>query len=78
VEYLSKQLSCEPKDELVVVPFCDSYIYATKSSSFLGCCILGDICGIPEQPDGYITKRPYCIDKIIDCEVFQLVKYGVK
>lgn len=79
VEYLSKQLSCELKDELVVVPFSDDIIYATKSSSFLGCCYLGDVCDISDplrKSDTYITSIPYCIHEIVDFGTYQLVKWN--
>jgi hypothetical protein len=67
VETMRLKLKCEDKDELIVTPFADNLVYATKSSSFLGCCMLGDFCDalaaerdVPE----YLTSVPYCVHKI--------------
>ena len=64
VHWLQDTLKCEAKDELIVVPFCKDALYATKSSSFLGCCMLGDYCdalGAHEEIADWNTSVPYRI-----------------
>eukprot|EP00808_Paulinella_micropora_P005605 g79538.t1 len=62
---LRSKLQCKPIDELVVIPLAKNRVLATKASSALGCCQLGDIADAlnptaPERsrPD-YITCIPY-------------------
>ena len=52
VDELRKGLSCQPIDELVVVPLSSHTCYATKSSSPMGCCMLGD------YADGLSAHQP--------------------
>jgi hypothetical protein len=62
VESMRRKLRCEAKDDLVAVPFTSDMIYATKSSSPLGCCMLGDFCdalGATRNIADYITSVPY-------------------
>mmetsp|Transcript_16119 Transcript_16119/g.22259 ORF Transcript_16119/g.22259 Transcript_16119/m.22259 type:complete len:386 (-) Transcript_16119:44-1201(-) len=66
VDDLFQRLGCEAKDELIVVPFMKDQLCATKSSSPIGCCMLGDLTCPDEgraQPE-WITSTPLRVQKI--------------
>lgn len=68
VDNLMQRLLCENKDELVVIPVSDTVMFATKSSSFLGCCYIGDVCdplAANENFPNYLTSRPLAVETIV-------------
>jgi hypothetical protein len=66
IDTISAKIRCESKDELIVVPFSKEVIMATKSSSYLGCCLLGDYADATDALEvaDHNTSRPYRIHTI--------------
>ncbi|KAK3259458.1 hypothetical protein CYMTET_31546 [Cymbomonas tetramitiformis] len=63
IDELTSRLECEEKDELIVIPFSENVLFATKSSSPIGCCMLGDFAGDQQKSD-WITSVPYRVRTI--------------
>eukprot|EP00798_Chlamydomonas_sp_ICE-L_P030414 gene30414-35419_t len=67
VDTLRQRLSCAAKDHLVVVPFATNVVFATRSSSPIGCCMMGDYAdelnAAKDQAD-YLTSVPFRVAKI--------------
>lgn len=64
VKEMKTRLGCTSKDCLVVVPFKDNQVIATKASSPFGCCILADLVDAKDalsedSAAGYICSVPF-------------------
>ena len=64
---LKKEMEMTENDELVIVPYARNILYAAKSSSPIGCCMLGDFVDVSDSMNStpeWITSLPYIIKSI--------------
>ena len=78
MEAIEQKLGCNSSDDLGVIPTADDTVFATKLSSAMGCCMLGDM-AIPgaEQTD-FLTTIPFRVSRINKSEAPEvLIAQGV-
>eukprot|EP00798_Chlamydomonas_sp_ICE-L_P019833 gene19833-26523_t len=80
VDMLRQRLSCAAKYHLVVVPFATNVVFATRSSSPIGCCMMGDYAdalNAAEDQADCLTSVPFRVAKIDQSRpVAELVAMG--
>lgn len=81
IQKLKETLNIAENDQLIIVPYARNILYATKSSSFLGCCMLGDFADASDAHKStpeWISSLPYTIKTINTSEPeFDLIKKGI-
>ena len=81
ISKLKEELKMADVDQLIVVPYTRNILYATKSSSPIGCCMLGDFSDVIDAANStpeWISSLPYTINSINTSEPeLELLKKGI-
>lgn len=67
VDELHKKLNISSQEELIVIPFSESVLYATRSGTPLGCCMLGDFAdafNTVHNTPSWCTSAPYRVRSV--------------